>query len=202
MPAHGTEVAGHTRAVTAPGAMPCRWPGTTVTFVTSQEPPPDARGAFDAPAGAWNAVSPRLATAWRIVLAGFLVLPAAAVVLLALRGSTVWSLSVGGLSLGLFAWGWWLIGRRVHAYGYAERSDDLLVVSGILFRRLVVVPYGRMQLVDLSAGPLDRLFGMATVQLHTAAATTDATIPGLPDDRAVALRDRLAARGEQRSAGL
>ena len=99
-------------------------------------------------------------------------------------------------------WSYWLIGRRVRSFGYAERADDLLVTSGIMFRRLVVVPYGRMQLVDITAGPIDRALGVTTVQLHTAAATTEATIPGLPPAEAAGLRDRLAARGEQRSAGL
>ena len=56
--------------------------------------------------------------------------------------------------------------------------------------------------VDLKAGPVDRRYGMATLQLHTAAATTDAAIPGLPVAEAERLRDRLAARGEARSAGL
>ena len=71
-----------------------------------------------------------------------------------------------------------------------------------MFRRLVIVPYGRMQLVDLQAGPVHRALGIATVQLHTAAATTDASIPGLTPEVAADLRDRLARRGEQRSAGL
>ncbi len=101
-----------------------------------------------------------------------------------------------------FLSGWWLIGRRVRSFGYAERTDDLLVISGIMFRRMVIVPYGRMQLVDLTAGPLDRRFGLTTVQLHTAAATSDASIPGLEATVASALRDRLAKRGEERSSGL
>ena len=71
-----------------------------------------------------------------------------------------------------------------------------------MFRRLVIVPYGRMQLVDLKAGPIHRWLGITTVQLHTAAATTDASIPGLTPQIAADLRDRLARRGEQRSAGL
>jgi membrane protein YdbS with pleckstrin-like domain len=106
------------------------------------------------------------------------------------------------LGLVVLGWLWWLIGRQVAAIGYADRADDLLVVSGIIFRRLVVVPYGRMQLVDVRRGPIERYLGLATVQLHTAAATTDATVPGLPPDEAGRLRDRLAALGEQRSAGL
>jgi hypothetical protein len=59
-----------------------------------------------------------------------------------------------------------------------------------------------MQLVDVTAGPIDRMLGVTTVQLHTAAATTDATIPGLEPAIAAALRDRLARRGEMRGAGL
>ena len=102
----------------------------------------------------------------------------------------------------LYVWAWILIGRRVRSFAYTERANDLLVTSGILFRRLVVVPYGRMQLVDVKAGPIDRWFGIASVQLHTAAATTDAQIPGLEPADAAVLRDRLAAIGEQRSAGL
>lgn len=106
------------------------------------------------------------------------------------------------LAVVVFGWLWWMIGRRVRSFGYAERGDDLLVASGIMFRRLVIVPYGRMQLVDVKAGPIDRWMGITTVQLHTAAATTDASIPGLEPDVAAQLRDRLARRGEQRSAGL
>lgn len=126
----------------------------------------------------------------------------AASVVLALYERMSFAYLVAGVTLVLVLWAWWLTGRRVRSYGYAERDDDLLVVHGIMFRRLVVVPYGRMQLVDLTAGPLDRALGLARVQLHTAAATTDATIPGLAPEQAAALLDRLAARGEQRSAGL
>jgi hypothetical protein len=91
---------------------------------------------------------------------------------------------------------------RYRAWGYAERQDDLLVRRGVLVRRLSVVPYGRMQFVDVTAGPVDRLFRLATVQLHTAAAATDARIPGLTVEEAHRLRDRLAALGEAQAAGL
>lgn len=95
-----------------------------------------------------------------------------------------------------------LLWRRYRAWGYAEREDDLLVRRGIMVRRLTVVPYGRMQFIDVTAGPVDRLFGLATVQLHTAASATDAKIPGLEAHEAARLRDRLAALGEAKAAGL
>ncbi|WP_312874275.1 PH domain-containing protein [Actinomadura litoris] len=92
------------------------------------------------------------------------------------------------------------MGRR--SLGYAERGDDLIVTHGVLVKRLIVVPYGRMQFVDVTAGLLERWMGIATVRMHTAAAATDATIPGLPATEAGLLRDRLAQKGEERSMGL
>lgn len=159
--------------------------------------------AFAPPGEAWIKISPKLAVARRIVLTVVLwpLTLVAVIVFLLLELPALSAVSVG-VGLALFIWLWWLIGRRVRSFGYVERQDDLLVTSGILFRRLVIVPYGRMQLVDLVAGPIDRSMGLATVQLHTASATTDAKIPGLSPDVAARLRDRLAALGEARSAGL
>ena len=102
------------------------------------------------------------------------------------------------------ATGWLLdaVQRRWAAWGYVEREDDLLVRHGVLVRRTSLVPYGRMQYVDVTSGPLDRRLGLATVTMHTAAAASDASIPGLRADEAARLRDRLAALGEARQAGL
>lgn len=91
---------------------------------------------------------------------------------------------------------------RYRSWGYLEREEDLLVRRGLLVRRLSVVPYGRMQFIDVTRGPVDRLFGLATVQLHTAAARTDARIPGLATAEAERLRDSLTALGEARAQGL
>lgn len=152
----------------------------------------------------WVRVSPRLGIARRIVLA-IAAIPAVVIItVLAFLPDVADAipLTLSGVGLATFVWAWWLIGRRVRSYAYSEREDDLLVASGILFRRLAIVPYGRMQLVDVTAGPIDRALGITTVQLHTAAATTDASIPGLEPAEAAALRDRLARKGESRSAGL
>jgi membrane protein YdbS with pleckstrin-like domain len=92
--------------------------------------------------------------------------------------------------------------RAVRAWGYAERDNDLLVRHGLFVRRLSIVPYARMQYVDVTAGPLERAFHLATVQLHTAAAASDARVPGLPPEEAARLRDRLTALGEDRAEGL
>ena len=152
----------------------------------------------------WTPVSSKLTSARRLtLLLVYLLVIAGLVALFVISGLPRAAAWAGlGVALVVFVWLWWLIGRRVRSFGYAERGDDLLVTSGIMFRRLVIVPYGRMQLVDVKAGPIDRWMGITTVLLHTAAATTDASIPGLEPAAAAALRDRLAQRGEQRSAGL
>ncbi len=160
-------------------------------------------GAFAAPPGSdWTPVSPRLRSMRRAIVF--------AVVLVAGGGlagglatvSTAASIGVGAGAIVVFGWAWWMIGRNWRSWGYAERHDDLLVVHGALFKTLVVVPYGRMQLVDVVAGPIERSFGLVNVKLHTAAASTDARIRGLRPDDAGKLRDRLAALGEAHAAGL
>ena len=154
--------------------------------------------------GGWTPVSSRLVSARRVtLLLAYLLVVAGIVALFLVPAVPRWvAYAVTAAAVVVLVWLWWLIGRRVRSFGYAERGDDLLVTSGIMFRRLVIVPYGRMQLVDVKAGPIDRWLGITTVQLHTAAATTDASIPGLVPEDAAALRDRLARRGEERSAGL
>jgi membrane protein YdbS with pleckstrin-like domain len=59
-----------------------------------------------------------------------------------------------------------------------------------------------MQFIDVVAGPIERAFGLATVRMHTAAAASDARIPGLQADEAARLRDHLAELGESKAAGL
>jgi membrane protein YdbS with pleckstrin-like domain len=95
-----------------------------------------------------------------------------------------------------------LLWRRVRSWAFCERAEDLLVRRGVMVQRLSLVPYGRMQFVDVSAGPLERSLGLATLRLHTAAAASDARIPGLPRAEAERLRDQLGSLGEAQAAGL
>lgn len=133
-----------------------------------------------------------------IWLGGF----AAVGAVIAVLTKAAWVWAFPAVFLAFLVWALWLIPRQVSAIGYAEREDDLLVRKGILMRSIVVVPYGRMQYVDVNAGPIARSVGIATVQLHTASASTDAEIPGLPAAEAARLRDQLASRGESRRSGL
>lgn len=150
----------------------------------------------------WHAVSRRLATGRRAIAALTMGVATLVVAVLGLLSGQPALALLAVVPLALLAWLWWIIGRQVAAMGYAERDDDLLVRKGVMFRSVVVVPYGRMQFVDVQAGPLARRLGYSAVQLHTASPATDASIDGLVPDEAARLRDRLARRGEARLAGL
>jgi uncharacterized protein len=155
-------------------------------------------------------VSPRLIRLRLVVQGTFgLICVGVCALPLILRQTGVWQ----GVSLWLAAlpavvvllavvWGLALIPRQVRAIGYAERNDDLLIRRGLFFQRVLVVPYGRMQYVDVSVGPLERAYGLASIKLHTASAGTNAVLEGLPAEEATRLREQLSARGEAKLAGL
>lgn len=150
----------------------------------------------------WNGLPRGLLTMRRLLLVvWFVPMAVAAGVLLGLFAGPLWAL-FALLPLAFVAWGWPMLGRNWRSWRYAERADDLLISRGVLWREETIVPYGRMQLVEVTSGPVERYFGLAGVQLHTAAAATDARIPGLLPEEAERLRDRLTALGEARSAGL
>jgi hypothetical protein len=150
----------------------------------------------------WRRPSPRLLTLRRVEVAAVAV-PLAVAASVVLAFSAAWAAAAGGVAvLALGGLAEWIARRRVRAWRYAERDDDLLVQRGLLFLRLSVVPYGRMQFIDVTAGPFERSFGLATVRMHTAAAASDARIPGLERAEAARLRDRLAELGEAQAAGL
>lgn len=159
---------------------------------------------FAPPGSVWQRVSPRLTLQRRGVLLVWALIAGAALFVLArmvdLDGRLLSALLVALLLL--VGWGWWVIGRAVRRWGYAEDAEELAITRGALLRRLVVVPYGRMQYVDVQSGPIDQLLGIATVQLHTASPGTTAIIPGLPAAEAARLRDRLTEIGESKAAGL
>ena len=162
---------------------------------------------FVEPGLAWRRLSPKLVTERRLPVAvmGLVALLAfaGALVLVVRTGASPGTLVAPSLVLAAVALLWFVVIPRVVAsWRYAEREQDLLVTRGRLVRRLTVIPYGRMQVIEVSANPVARRLGIATVKLVTASASTDATIPGLPLSEAHALRDRLAAKGESLSAGL
>ena len=156
----------------------------------------------------WHGVSPRLITERRIavtaVAIGAFAVLVIGVVVQARGSASVWPFAAVAAALAIVALVLWfsVVPRMALSWRYAERQQDLVVRRGRLVRRLTVVPYGRMQVIQVRSNPIAHRLGIATVTLVTASADTDAHIPGLPVDVAQALRDRLATKGEALTAGL
>ena len=84
--------------------------------------------------------------------------------------------------------------RRFATRGYSLAEERLRVVRGVLFRSDTVVPFGRVQHIDVDQGPLERGFGLATLTVHTAGShNSSVSLPGLAHQDALAMREAIRA---------
>jgi membrane protein YdbS with pleckstrin-like domain len=85
--------------------------------------------------------------------------------------------------------------RRYLRWGYREGAEELQIRRGMVFRVRTIVPFGRVQHIDVAQGPIQRPFGLSTLVLHTAGTQGAAvSLPGIAQAEAEALRDRIRAR--------
>lgn len=98
-------------------------------------------------------------------------------------------------------WAGWVVVAAVAAHallwplvsvpkkGYVLRDRDLVYRSGVFWRSVTAVPFNRVQHVETASTPLDRRFGLASLQLYTAGTSGgDLAIHGLPGDAAERMR--------------
>ena len=80
--------------------------------------------------------------------------------------------------------------RIYRRLGYSVDGDFLRVVRGWLFHSDTIVPFVRVQHIDVNRGPLDKMFDTASLVVHTAGTHNSiVTLPGLLPDRAAELRE-------------
>ncbi len=85
--------------------------------------------------------------------------------------------------------------RRAKTAGFALREHDIAFRRGVFFRKVTVLPFNRLQHAEVSSGPLQRRFGLASLALYTAGASgVDLQIDGLTAERAATLRQHVTAR--------
>ena len=152
--------------------------------------------------GTWHQLARAYVRVQLISQGAFFLLVLAVSVVVQVVVHVQWQWIPAGIVLLVTAIGLVITPRQARSFGYQLRRDDLVFRRGILWQRVVAVPYGRMQLVDITHGPLDRGFGIAQLKLVTAAASTGVTIPGLTQEAAEQLRDTLVAVAETRRTGL
>ena len=146
--------------------------------------------------GSTRTLDARIRTVWRagdLLLAA--VLGGAAVVAAALTSAPTWVL---GLAIGFAAL---LVVRGLvwpslewRNWSWAAWPDGLELRHGVVTKHEALVPYHRIQQIDIHRGPVERIVGLSTLILRTAAATTDGRIPGVVAEQAESLRHALMAR--------
>jgi membrane protein YdbS with pleckstrin-like domain len=145
-----------------------------------------------------NRVSPKARTLWRLGC----VASSAPVVI--------------GLLVVAVAWReydarWWVLGVAVllttayvvvvpqwrYAVHRWEITDTAVYTQrGWWARERRIAPMSRVQTVDLAQGPIDRLFGLATLTVTTASAAGALRVEGLDRDLALELSERLTRNAE------
>lgn len=120
----------------------------------------------------------------------------------------------------VFSWPWWvhlfaipvyifvaqrilLMPRRTRALGYLTRENDIVFREGILFRSVTILPYGRIQDININEGPIERAYGLSTITLKTAGGSlSDVSIPGLERHEAERIRDLVTREAHEKMAAL
>lgn len=100
----------------------------------------------------------------------------------------VWAMVT--LALAALSWAWPSL--RYRHIAYRVEPWGMTIRRGVVWRSEIHVPRSRLQHTDVSQGPLDRLFDLATLILHTAG-TQDASVAlgGVAHGRALEIRDYL-----------
>lgn len=172
--------------------------------MTHHAMPPEVQHA--ATQDMWHRVSPRYVWSdlifnllWGLIVAAVVT---AIVMLSDDEDAVLGALIIGGALLVICVLSAFFSFRRVRTIGYQLREDDFLFRRGFMFERIVAVPYGRLQLVDMNRGPIARMLGLATLKFVTASAATGVNLPGLAVADAEELRDQLVKLAETRRSGL
>jgi len=148
---------------------------------------------------AMRALHPNHLTLLRVRFAVFAVLLLAAAtvadVLVARETAFPFGLiAAGGLAIGLLA-ALVMPRRRYRAWGWRMDEDEIRILSGVMIRSDTVVPFGRVQHIDVLRGPLQRGLGLASLVLHTAGTRSAAVLlPGLEADEAERMRDHIRGK--------
>ena len=144
--------------------------------------------------GTEHGLDPRLRKAWTLAAAAGALLAGIAVIAVLVDGPAWLALLLVAAGVVLAVAG--AVGARLEwaSYRYRVTDDAVEITHGVIVQTLSVLPHRRIQQIDVRRGPVERRLGLATLVLRSAAATTDATLPGLADGDAVDLRAALLAR--------
>lgn len=129
-----------------------------------------------------------------ITVIGYLILAASGLFLLLLEDK-IWCVFAEGIIAVAFVVNLIVVCKAWRYKGYALRQHDLSYRSGVIFPTITTIPYDRVQQVSLQQNPVDRFFGLCSVEVvNGAQELSSLTIPGLTEERATALKSIIIER--------
>ena len=147
----------------------------------------------------WSRLDPAVRQLWRIeaAIGGVFLSCAVVTIALGVSNASVSNLLPGGVigglvALSLFLWLQYVAGKKFDFWRYEVGEDELGVAHGIWWQARIYVPRARIQHVDITAGPIARALGLATVSVFVGGQTgAVAVIPGLATEEADKFRRTL-----------
>lgn len=124
-----------------------------------------------------------------------IILLIASLVVIFVEDAAPYSLPVLGGILMLFGFIFYAEHKAFSFRGFALREHDIMFRSGWLWKSTIIIPYSRVQHIELNQGPIDKLFDLATITIFTAGgSSSDLEIDGLGPDQAANVKAFIIAR--------
>jgi len=85
--------------------------------------------------------------------------------------------------------------KKFEYMSFALREKDIIYNKGWLWRQTIIVPFNRVQHIQVDQGPLERKFNLASLKIFTAGGTSsDISIPGLRPEKARQLKEFIVSK--------
>lgn len=94
-----------------------------------------------------------------------------------------------------------LVIKKARIKGIALRDHDIASRSGLFWRKTILLAFDRVQHVEVSSGPLQRKYGLASLKFFTAGGSgVDLKVDGLQRQRAEQIRAYILEKSVAKSA--
>ena len=94
-----------------------------------------------------------------------------------------------------FVWSYITVIKGFQFKTYAIRDKDIIYKTGWLWRQTIIVPFNRVQHVQIDQGPIERKFDLAKLKIFTAGgSSSDISIPGLRPDKAQRIKQFIVSK--------
>jgi membrane protein YdbS with pleckstrin-like domain len=137
-----------------------------------------------------NKPSPKTLTVWRARLTLLAFVPVFALSLRYDAGSFAWRVFAGVFVFAFAGAYLFYLPALLQSFSYGRKNGMLVVKRGVFFERAIALPQDAVQTVSISAGPLGRVLGLASITVS--AAGFRVRIPGLPPEQAKNLAEELS----------